>query len=113
MPPNDIPMTDATQAARTALVDAAVLFITLPFAGGPARSLAIERMAQILPQLAMLPDGPFYALRIAADRLVTACQRGGDVYAAERGLEAALRGMFAERSDASIARLLGNAPKRY
>jgi hypothetical protein len=104
---------DTSQAARTALVDLCVLFVTVPFSSGPTRSLVLDRLKAVLPHLDGIADGPFYELRIAADRLLTACRDGGHVLSAERGLESALRSMFAERSDASIARVTSQSAKKF
>lgn len=102
---------ETIQAARTALVDAAVAFVAMDNRG-LARGLLIERMEVILPYLAREGDPRIYALRVAAERLSRAWRGDGNPFSEAAGLRQSLLLMFCERSDRSLDRLTGATGSR-
>lgn len=101
---------ETIQAARTALVDAAVAFAAMDNRG-LAREILIERFERVLPYLAAEEEPRIYALRVAAERLARAWRGGGNPFREADGLRTALLTMFIERSDRSLDRLTGPADR--
>lgn len=97
--------------AKTALVDAAVSFCLVD-AAGPARTLLLDRMQQVMPDLAGVTDGPLYPLRINAQRLIDVWRAGStaEIRRATDMLIHTMRSLFLTRSDASLARQQGKTP---
>jgi hypothetical protein len=93
---------------RAVLIETAVALVVQKRLVPRARAILVSRLQVALADLGAQMDDPFYAVRVACDRVVRAHEKP-DAFSwqdqTENDLRACLQGLYAARSDAAWALL--------
>lgn len=94
---------ERARAAKLLLIETAVAYIA---ADGPVRALLADRMAEVLPDLVAIGDGPLYDIRQAAETHIYRPDRDSLGH-----LKHALLLYFVDRSDTHLDHWRALAPR--